>query len=73
MLLLTPGMYQRTTVLVHYPGLAEAASHVTEIMAWKPIGLEAIDERLIEEQQLKHINVHGSCMSCPAATRAAPG
>ena len=58
-LLLTPGMYERTTVLVQYPGLAEAASHVTEIMAWKPIGLEAIDERLIEEQQLKHINIKG--------------
>ena len=58
-LLLTPGMYQRTTVLVQYPGLAEAASHVTEIMAWQPIGLEALDERLIEEQQLKHLNVKG--------------
>ena len=58
-LLLTPGMYQRTTVLVQYPGLAEAASHVTEIMAWQPIGLEALDERLIEDQQLKHLNVKG--------------
>jgi FAD/FMN-containing dehydrogenase/Fe-S oxidoreductase len=58
-LLLTPGLFQRTTVLVQYPDLAEAASHVTEIMAWKPIGLEALDERLIEDQQLKHLNVRG--------------
>jgi FAD/FMN-containing dehydrogenase/Fe-S oxidoreductase len=58
-LLLTPGMFQRTTVLIQYPELAEAASHVTEIMAWKPIGLEALDQRLIEDQQLKHLNVEG--------------
>ena len=58
-LLLTPGRYQRTTVLIAYPDLAEAASHVMEIQAWKPIGLEAIDHRLIEDQQLKSINVAG--------------
>ncbi|WP_433505857.1 FAD-binding and (Fe-S)-binding domain-containing protein [Pseudonocardia halophobica] len=58
-LLLTPGLFQRTTVLIQYPELAEAAGHVPEIMAWRPIGLEALDERLIEDEQLKKINLEG--------------
>lgn len=58
-LMLTPALFQRTTVLVQYPELAEAATHVPEIMAWKPIGLEALDERLIEDEQLKKINLGG--------------
>jgi FAD/FMN-containing dehydrogenase/Fe-S oxidoreductase len=58
-LLLTPALFERTTVLVQYPAIADAASHVTEIMAWKPIGLEAIDELLVHDQQLKSLNVTG--------------
>ncbi|MDN5746996.1 MAG: FAD-binding protein [Pseudonocardia sp.] len=58
-LLLTPGLYERTTVLVQYPGVAEAATHVSEIMAWRPIGLEAVDELLVHDQQLKALNIAG--------------
>ncbi len=58
-LLLTPALFQRTTVLVAYPDLAEAASHVTEIDAWQPIGLEAIDHLLVHDQQLRSLNVKG--------------
>ena len=47
---LTPGLYDRTLVLVCYRGIAEAAEHVMEIIDWKPIGLEALDHELIEHQ-----------------------
>ena len=58
-LLLTPALFERTTVLVSYPDMPEAAGHVTEIMTWKPIGLEAIDHLLVHDQQLKSLNVKG--------------
>jgi FAD/FMN-containing dehydrogenase/Fe-S oxidoreductase len=55
---LTPALLKRTLVIVEYDELADAAEHVTEILEWKPIGLEALDHRLIENQtQLgKHIS-----------------
>ena len=48
--------------------LADGGEHVMEIIErWKPIGLEAIDQRLIEDQQLEAMHVAG-----PAGA-AAPG
>jgi FAD/FMN-containing dehydrogenase/Fe-S oxidoreductase len=58
-LLLTPALLERTLVVVQYPDIAEAASHVMEIMDWKPIGLEAIDNLLFEDQQEMGIHVEG--------------
>jgi FAD/FMN-containing dehydrogenase/Fe-S oxidoreductase len=57
-LMLTPAMLERTLVVVGYPELADAAEHVTEIIdQWRPIGLEGIDEELIEEQAAQDMNV----------------
>jgi FAD/FMN-containing dehydrogenase/Fe-S oxidoreductase len=57
-LMLTPAMLERTLVTVYYPTIADAGSHVVEIAdQWKPIGLEAIDHRLIYDQQAKPMNV----------------
>ena len=57
-LMLTPAMLQRTLVVVGYPILADAAEHVSEIIdQWRPIGLEGLDEELIEEQQAQDMNV----------------
>jgi FAD/FMN-containing dehydrogenase/Fe-S oxidoreductase len=47
---LTPALLQRTLVVVEYDELPDAAEHVPEIMEWKPIGLEALDHLLIEDQ-----------------------
>jgi FAD/FMN-containing dehydrogenase/Fe-S oxidoreductase len=48
---LTPALLMRTLVVVEYDELSDAAEHVTEISErWKPIGLEALDHRLIENQ-----------------------
>ncbi|HEX6460780.1 MAG TPA: FAD-linked oxidase C-terminal domain-containing protein, partial [Thermoleophilaceae bacterium] len=55
---LTPGLYQRTLVIVEYDGIADAAEHVMEIMDWGPIGLEALDHLLIENMTAegKHVD-----------------
>jgi FAD/FMN-containing dehydrogenase/Fe-S oxidoreductase len=50
---LTPALLQRTLVVVEYDELPDAAQHVPEIMEWKPIGLEALDHLLIEDQLVK--------------------
>ena len=56
-LMLTPALHERVTVVVHYEDIAAAAGHVTEIIdRFRPIGLEAIDQQLIEDQRLRHQN-----------------
>ena len=56
---LTPALLERTLVVVEYDTLAEAASHIEEILRWKPIGLEALDHTLVEDQQAEHLHVEG--------------
>ncbi len=56
--MLTPALLQRTTVVVEYDNLADAAEHCEEIVErFKPIGLEALDDELIRDQQLQNMNV----------------
>ncbi|MFF9408094.1 FAD-binding and (Fe-S)-binding domain-containing protein [Streptomyces anandii] len=56
-LMLTPAMLMRTTVVVEYDDLAAAAEHCMEIIErFKPIGLEALDDELIRDQQLQRMN-----------------
>jgi FAD/FMN-containing dehydrogenase/Fe-S oxidoreductase len=56
---LTPGLFERTLVIVQYEDIVDAARHIMEIRDWKPIGLEAIDHLLIHDQQLKALNKEG--------------
>ncbi|MDQ2883129.1 MAG: FAD-binding protein [Actinomycetota bacterium] len=56
---LTPGLFQRTLVVVQYDDIVGAASHIMEIRDWKPIGLEVIDHLLIHDQKLKALNKKG--------------
>ena len=46
----------RSLLVLGYPSVYEAADHVTEIMAHKPIGLEGIDDRLIAD--MKAVGLH---------------
>jgi FAD/FMN-containing dehydrogenase len=41
----------RTLLLLGYPSIYEAADHVPELMAHKPIGLEGMDDRLVKDIQ----------------------
>src|SRR5947209_8689441 len=51
---LTPAFLMRTLVVVEYDELPDAAEHVMEIIEnWRPIGLEALDHLLIEDQLVK--------------------
>jgi FAD/FMN-containing dehydrogenase/Fe-S oxidoreductase len=57
-LMLTPALLQRTLVTVAYESISEAGEHVTEIIdRWKPIGLEAVDRQLVNDQQHKQLHV----------------
>ncbi|WNM32591.1 FAD-linked oxidase C-terminal domain-containing protein [Streptomyces sp. Li-HN-5-11] len=57
-LMLTPALLQRTTVVVEYDDLADAAEHCMEIIEhFRPIGLEALDDELIRDQQLQNMNI----------------
>ena len=56
---LTPGLFERTLVIVQYENIVDAALHIMEIREWKPIGLEAVDHLLIHDQQLKALNKEG--------------
>lgn len=53
-LLLTPALLKRATVVLQYDDLPDASTHVPEILQWKPIGLEAIDDKLFHDEQLQH-------------------
>jgi FAD/FMN-containing dehydrogenase/Fe-S oxidoreductase len=51
---LTPALLRRTLVVVEYDELPDAAEHCMEIIEqWRPIGLEALDHLLIEDQLVK--------------------
>ena len=55
---LTPALLERTTVVVQYEDVCAAAAAVPEILEhFRPIGLEAIDHLLIEDQQSLHMNM----------------
>ncbi|MFZ0875788.1 MAG: FAD-binding oxidoreductase, partial [Pseudonocardiaceae bacterium] len=56
---LTPGLFERTLVVVQYEDIVDAACHIMEIRDWKPIGLEVIDHLLIHDQQLIALNKEG--------------
>ncbi len=57
-LLLTPAMLHRTLVVVGCTDVGAAGDQVQDIIdRWKPIGLEAIDDLLVEDQQELAMNV----------------
>ena len=56
-LALTPGLLQRALVIVEYDDLAAGCTHIPEIIAWKPIGLEGLDKRLVADEQHKNMHV----------------
>ncbi|HUB60249.1 MAG TPA: FAD-binding and (Fe-S)-binding domain-containing protein [Puia sp.] len=50
---LMPTPRARTLVVLGYPDLYDSGKHVMEIMAFKPIGLEGIDDLLIQNMEKK--------------------
>ncbi len=58
-LLLTPAMMERVTVVVAYDDICQAGDQVSEIMEWKPIGLEGIDHQLFEQEGKEKLHLGG--------------
>jgi len=56
-LMLTPALLKRVTAVVEYDDLPDAGSHILEILEWKPIGLEAIDHELFNDEDIQHMYV----------------
>jgi FAD/FMN-containing dehydrogenase/Fe-S oxidoreductase len=57
-LMLTPAMLHRTLVVVAYPDICDAGEHVKQIVdRFRPIGLEALDDTLIHDQQELRMNL----------------
>ncbi|MGC1870378.1 MAG: FAD-binding and (Fe-S)-binding domain-containing protein [Acidobacteriaceae bacterium] len=56
-LMLTPALQQRVTVVVEYDELPDAATHTEEILKWKPLGLEALDHQLFEDENIEHKDI----------------
>ena len=52
----------RTLAVVAYPDIYACGDHVPEIMSYGPIGLEGIDDLLIEYTRRKSINAEGVAM-----------
>ncbi len=54
---LTPALLHRELIVVAYPDVSQSTRHIPQFIEWKPIGLEGIDRRLIEDQQELAMNV----------------
>lgn len=53
---LVPSPPARTLVVLGYPDIYEAGDQVPEILAYDPIGLEGLDDRLIADMQRKGLH-----------------
>ena len=49
----------RVLLLIAYPDIYQCADHVPEVLAHKPIGLEGVDDLLVEYTRRKGINSEG--------------
>jgi FAD/FMN-containing dehydrogenase/Fe-S oxidoreductase len=49
----------RVLLVIAHPDVYQCADHVPEVMTHKPIGLEGIDDLLVQSTRRKHINSEG--------------
>ncbi|GEJ59039.1 FAD-binding and (Fe-S)-binding domain-containing protein [Anaeromyxobacter diazotrophicus] len=53
---LVPSPPSRTLVVLGYPSVYEAGDHIPEILRHGPIGLEGLDDRLVEDMKKKRLH-----------------
>ncbi|MGW5361176.1 FAD-binding and (Fe-S)-binding domain-containing protein [Actinopolymorpha pittospori] len=53
---LVPVLSERSIVVIGYDSIADAGDAVPAVLPHKPIALEGIDERLINDERIKHLN-----------------
>ncbi len=56
---------ERVLLVIAYPDIYQCADHVPEVMTHKPIGLEGIDDLLVEYTRRKGINSEGLALLPP--------
>jgi Fe-S oxidoreductase/FAD/FMN-containing dehydrogenase len=56
---------ERVLLVIAYPDIYQCADHVPDVMAHKPIGLEGIDDYLVEYTRRKAINTEGLALLPP--------
>ncbi len=56
---------QRVLLAIAYPDIYQCADHVPEVMQHKPIGLEGVDDLLVEYTRRKGINSEGLALFPP--------
>jgi FAD/FMN-containing dehydrogenase/Fe-S oxidoreductase len=56
---------ERVLVVLGYPDIFQAADHVPDVMAHKPIGLEGVDDLLAEYTRRRGINAEGLALLPP--------
>jgi FAD/FMN-containing dehydrogenase/Fe-S oxidoreductase len=56
---------ERALLVIAYPDIFQAADHVPDVMAHKPIGLEGIDDLLVEYTRRRGINAEGLALLPP--------
>ncbi|HST11389.1 MAG TPA: FAD-binding oxidoreductase, partial [Terriglobales bacterium] len=56
---------ERVLVVIAYPDIFQAADHVPDVMAHKPIGLEGVDDLLAEYTRRRGINSEGLALLPP--------
>ncbi|WP_077730666.1 FAD-binding oxidoreductase [Methylocaldum sp. 14B] len=54
---LVPSPPVRTLLVLGYPDIFRAADHIAELMAFKPIGLEGIDDSLVRSMKAKQMRL----------------
>ncbi len=47
----------RSLLVLGYPDVYSAADHVTDVLKFEPVGLEGIDERLIDDMKAVHLHL----------------
>jgi len=55
-LIVYPRKPKRALVVLGYPSVYEAGDHIPQVRAYKPIGLEGMDKRLIEDMKKVHMH-----------------
>jgi FAD/FMN-containing dehydrogenase/Fe-S oxidoreductase len=53
---LVPVLSERSLVVLGYPSIDKAGDAVPAILPHKPVALEGLDDRLIHDEQIKHMN-----------------
>lgn len=59
---LVPKPKARSLLVLGYPDAFTAGDHVTDIFPFKPIGLEGIDRRLVQDMQHHHVHADALAM-----------